>query len=69
MSAVGEITERLMRDCLDDAERIIRDRWGSPPNREAVVTMAVALFEARWRAGYTRLYQAVMTGYEQEEAQ
>jgi hypothetical protein len=58
MSAVGEITERLMRDCLDDAERIMRDRWGGVPSREAAVVLAAALFEARWAAGVRRLYDA-----------
>jgi hypothetical protein len=57
---VRQMTADLMEQCLDDAERLVRERWGSPPSRDAAVTLAAALFEARWQAGIRRLYEAVM---------
>jgi hypothetical protein len=58
MAVVREMTEDLMHECLDDAEGIMREHWGITPSREATVTLAAALFEARWAAGVRRLYDA-----------
>jgi hypothetical protein len=58
MAVLREMAEDLMRDCLDDAERIVRERWGSTPSREATATLAAALFEARWAVDMRLLYDA-----------
>jgi excisionase family DNA binding protein len=60
MSVVREMSEDLMRECLEDAERIMQERWGGMSSREATATVAAALFEARWAAGVRLLYDATM---------
>ena len=56
MPVVREMAEDLMRECLEDAQRLLQEARSGLPSLEAVSTLAAALFEARWVAGVRRLY-------------
>jgi hypothetical protein len=59
MSMVRERIEDLMRECVEDAQRLLQESRSGLPSLEATATIAAALFEARWTTGVHRLYAVV----------
>jgi hypothetical protein len=51
----------LMAESLDDAERLLKDRWGVPVRPETAATVAAALFAARVDLGAAQLLRAIST--------